>query len=228
MTDTNLESGQNLQDGGTANSAHSQAPGDKPTSTFDEAKLLERIGALVKDEVGKAVQSSKDRRFDKIEKTLSDYQPVLEKVKERLSPEDFATLQRDLEWEEMKRRTGLLTSTSPTEQVGNQQATAAQPKSDVVKELGLDENDPDVAKVLRESGPDPLKLAKVAINRAKTPTPDPTSAPAMGSAPVASISAEKIEQLAAERNQLYREPSKNRARIQAIEKQLRDANFQLD
>ena len=119
MTDTNLESGQNLQDGGTANSAHSQAPGDKPTSTFDEAKLLERIGALVKDEVGKAVQSSKDRRFDKIEKTLSDYQPVLEKVKERLSPEDFATLQRDLEWEEMKRRTGLLTSTSPTEQVGN-------------------------------------------------------------------------------------------------------------
>ena len=183
MTDTNLESGQNLQDGGTANSAHSQAPGDKPTSTFDEAKLLERIGALVKDEVGKAVQSSKDRRFDKIEKTLSDYQPVLEKVKERLSPEDFATLQRDLEWEEMKRRTGLLTSTSPTEQVGNQQATAAQPKSDVVKELGLDENDPDVAKVLRESGPDPLKLAKVAVSKAKTPAPDPSGAPAMGTPP---------------------------------------------
>ena len=183
MTDTNLESGQNLQDGGTANSAHSQAPGDKPTSTFDEAKLLERIGALVKDEVGKAVQSSKDRRFDKIEKTLSDYQPVLEKVKERLSPEDFATLQRDLEWEEMKRRTGLLTSTSPTEQVGNQQATAAQPKSDVVKELGLDENDPDVARVLRESGPDPLKLAKVAVSKAKTPAPDPSGAPAMGTPP---------------------------------------------
>ena len=183
MTDTNLESGQNLQDGGTANSAHSQAPGDKPTSTFDEAKLLERIGALVKDEVGKAVQSSKDRRFDKIEKTLSDYQPVLEKVKERLSPEDFATLQRDLEWEEMKRRTGLLTSTSPTEQVGNQQVTAAQPKSDVVKELGLDENDPDVARVLRESGPDPLKLAKVAVSKAKTPAPDPSGAPAMGTPP---------------------------------------------
>ena len=183
MTDTNLESGQNLQDGGTANSAHSQAPGDKPTSTFDEAKLLERIGALVKDEVGKAVQSSKDRRFDKIEKTLSDYQPVLEKVKERLSPEDFATLQRDLEWEEMKRRTGLLTSTSPTEQVGNQQATAAQPKSDVVKELGLDENDPDVARVLRESGPDPLRLAKVAVSKAKAPAPDPSGAPAMGTPP---------------------------------------------
>ena len=171
MTDTNLESGQT---DGTANSAQT---GDKPTSSFDEAKLLERIGSLVETTIEKKLQSQKDRRFDKIEKTLGDFQPVLEKVKDLLTPEQLEKVQRDLEWDEMRRRTGLL-PTSQTSQVGNQQAAAVESKSDIAKELGLDENDPEVAAILRE-GADPLKLAKVAIGRANKPTPSPTGAPGM-------------------------------------------------
>ena len=179
MTDTNLESG---QAGGIANSAQA---GDKPTSPFDEAKLLERIGSLVETTIEKKLQSQKDRRFDKIEKTLGDFQPVLEKVKDLLTPEQLEKVQRDLEWEEMKRRTGL-TPTSPTPQVGDQRAAAVEPKSDIAKELGLDENDPEVAAVLRE-GADPLKLAKVAIAKANKPTPSPTGAPGMVTPPAAPV-----------------------------------------
>ena len=175
MTDTNLESGQTS---GTANSAQ---PGDKPTSSFDEAKLLERIGSLVETTIEKKLQSQKDRRFDKIEKTLGDFQPVLEKVKDLLTPEQLEKVQRDLEWDEMRRRTGLL-PTSQTSQVGSPQAAAVESKSDIVKELGLDENDPEVAAVLRE-GADPLKLAKVAINMAKKPTPSPSGVPSMVTPP---------------------------------------------
>ena len=220
MTDTTMESGQGS---GTANSAPT---GDKPTSQLDEAKLLERIGSLVESTIEKKLQSQKDRRFDKIEKTLGDFQPVLEKVKDLLTPEQLEKVQRDLEWEEMKRRTGL-TPTSPTPQVGDQRAAAVKPKSDIVKELGLDENDPEVAAVLRE-GADPLKLAKVAINMAKKPTPSPSGAPALGSAPAPTMTNERIEQLAAERNFLYKEPSKNRDKIKAIERQLVEAGVKLD
>ena len=179
MTDTNLESGQTS---GIANSAQT---GDKPTSPFDEAKLLERIGSLVETTIEKKLQSQKDRRFDKIEKTLGDFQPVLEKVKDLLTPEQLEKVQRDLEWEEMKRRTGL-TPTSPNPQVGDQRAAAVEPKSDIAKELGLDENDPEVAAVLRE-GADPLKLARVAIAKANKPTPSPTGAPGMVTPPAAPV-----------------------------------------
>ena len=126
----------------------------------------------------------------------------------------------------MKRRTGL-TPTSPTPQVGDQRAAAVEPKSDIAKELGLDENDPEVAAILRE-GADPLKLAKVAINMANKPTPSPTGAPGMVTPPAQTMTNDRIEQLAAERNALYKEPSKNRDKIKAIEKQLVEAGVKLD
>ena len=173
MTDTTMESGQGS---GTANSAPT---GDKPTSQLDEAKLLERIRSLVESTIEKKLQSQKDRRFDKIEKTLGDFQPVLEKVKDLLTPEQLEKVQRDLEWDEMKRRTGL--SQTGQEQRGGSPQPAAVENS-AVKALGLDENDPDVAAILREGG-DTLRLAQVAIARASKPTPSPASAPAMGTPP---------------------------------------------
>ncbi|MFA6213498.1 MAG: hypothetical protein WC714_28940 [Candidatus Obscuribacterales bacterium] len=194
MTDSNLESDQALGNDGTANSTASQGSGDKQTSTFDEAKLLERVGVLIENKL----QSQKDRRFDKIEKFQTEYQPVLDKVKGMLTPEQLATLQKDLEWDEMKRRTGL-TQPAQAQQTGSPQPVTDE-VSKVVSALNLDVNDAEVSQYVREHGADILGLAQIAIRKSKQPTPSPSDAPAMvggGVAPdtAAILSASYVKQI---------------------------------
>jgi len=144
MADENLESGQVEGNEGVTNPPVSQTPGDKPPSTFDADKLLDQLRVTIVEEVGRAVQSTKDKRFSEIEKTLGNFQPVLERFKDIVSPEQLQQVQRDLEWEEVKRR--VFEQTGEPASAGNTAQAPAVDTAKVIRESGLlDMNDPKVA-----------------------------------------------------------------------------------
>lgn len=84
MTDKVIE--ESNQDGGTEgvpNPAGSAGSGDSQSSQFDAAQLLEQLGTLI----DKKLQSSKDSRIAKLEKSMSDIQAALDGLKPSSDPQ---------------------------------------------------------------------------------------------------------------------------------------------
>ena len=187
MAEQNLESDQLEGSEGTTNSNASQNVGDKPTSTFNAEELLNKMRDTIKEEVGRATQSTKDKRFSEIEKKLGDFQPVLERFKDLVSPEKLKEIERDLLFEDMKQR--VYGQTGETVSAGNAQAPAVN-AAQVFSSKGLDVNDPRVAVALNKtySNATDAELAayklKESIQSSPSPTPAQSATP-LGSAPVA-------------------------------------------
>lgn len=178
MTDETLESNSGSGNAGSPNPSASPAGNGSSTSTFDPQKMPEQLESYVSKAIEKALQSTKDKRISGIEKTLDDFKPVMEQVKALLTPEqlrEFNQIQRDAEFEDLKRRVYGNTSTS-TPAIGNQESAAV----DVAKvfgERGLDLKDPQVALVanMKYASPQEAELAayKLRDRLAATPTHNP-------------------------------------------------------
>ena len=224
--------GNQTTNGGAPANAQPSSAGGQPFEGVAELKAtLDKALAKLEAQDGeiRALKSGKDKAVDRLTKDVGPMKETLEKLAKYLGvdEEKIKVAQREMIIDELyAEKFGGRQPEQPANGMAASQGKAAD-ASLIVKELGLDENDPEVAAVLRE-GADPLKLAKVAINMAKKPTPSPSGAPALGSAPAPTMTDERIEQLAAQRNALYKEPSKNRDKIKAIEKQLVEAGVKLD
>ena len=100
MAEENLESGQQAGSTSTTSSGASQTAGDEQISTLSAEQLLKVLEPLIE----RKVQSVKDRRFAEQEQFRSEFQPVLERFKDLVSPEQLKEIQKDLEFEDLKRR----------------------------------------------------------------------------------------------------------------------------
>src|SRR3990167_7434523 len=100
MTD-NLESGQAA---GSDEPVVSQGADDKQASTFDADKMLELVMPALERTIERKLQSTKDKRFSEMERFQNEYAPVLERIKDKLSPEDYKEVERDLRLEALEKR----------------------------------------------------------------------------------------------------------------------------
>src|SRR3990167_7012797 len=144
MAKENLESDQQAGSGGTTTSTASQNAGDKQASTFNAEELLKVLEPLIE----RKVQSVKDRRFAEQEQFRSEFQPLLERFKDLVSPEKLKEIQKELEFEDLKRRVYGEKPTSGIVSVGSTEQTPAVNPVEVIKEYGLDLKDPQVGLLL--------------------------------------------------------------------------------
>lgn len=184
-TDETLESNSNEGSTGSPNSAISSNKNVSSTSTL----LPEQLESLVSKMVEKRLQSQHDKRVSGIEKTLDSFKPVLEQVKALLTPEqmsEFNRIQRDAEFEDMKRRVYGDASTG-TPATGNQPSTANS-ISDVLKQFPeLDPNDTEVVQnVLTQTDPEKAELAasRLLRKRANPTQPSPSAAGTIVTPPI--------------------------------------------
>jgi len=205
MTDEILESGQGAGSEGTTNSNASQPAGDERPSQFNADELLVQLRATIKEEVGKATQSTKDKRFSEIEKKLGDFQPVLERVGALMKDgKSFDEAQREIEWDEMRKAVfGGQAQPSAEQSTGN----TPPPAVDVAKAfamVGLDLNDPQVSVAMKKNfqTEDEAIAAGVRLSKqlASSPAPTPAQGAAMqgGQSPqedVASLTTEYQEKM---------------------------------
>ena len=222
MANENLESGQAEGSEGTTNSDASQGSGDKQASTFSAEQVLEQLRETIKEEVGKATQSTKDKRFSEIEKKLGDFQPVLERFKDLVTPEQLKQIQKDLEFEDLKQRVYGEKQTSEPVSAGNTQAPAVD-AAKLFDEMGLDRKDPLVNTVLaglQGKDKDAVELAgyRLANKIQSSPAPTPAQGASLQGKPPVSQDVEarttqyKTDMLAARGN----ESQLTRIREQAI------------
>lgn len=211
---------------GTVTAPQSTASGGGSVSEgSDIASMLKSISDRL-TVMERGTQSEKDRAVARVTKQMDDWKPTLEKLAQlaALTPEKTAEISQAMEYQEMREIVRNLSS-------GNQQpaapvvdAPASEASLDIVRELGLDISDPQVAQAVREHR-SPAKLAgvlaKVAVARAQSPTPSLGSSPAPsgGGASVPMNSSEK-EAKWAELSTLYKAPTANASRIAALEKEL--------
>lgn len=136
MTDEIQESNSSAGSAGSPNQSASQGQSVQPTSAFDAESLLKQLEPLI----DRKVQAVKDRRFDDMDKRLGGAEAVLERVKELIPAEQFRELEKDLEFEELKRRVYGQPAQTSAPVTGNQQAVAAVDTAKVFSLLGLPEN----------------------------------------------------------------------------------------
>lgn len=215
MSDENQESSSALGSAGSPTSSASQSANVQPTSGFDADHLLKQVESLIE----KKVQSVKDRRFDEMGKRLGDAETVLERVKGLIPADKFRELEKDLEFEALKKQVyGTPSTGAPA--VGNQQASAAVETDKVIAELGLPQTDPEVI-LLKTQNANALEFAKLAVRKAKSPQPSDADRPATPASPVvSSLTPQEIEKKAAELRAMYKKPSQYRTQINALEKEL--------
>ena len=179
--------GNQTANGGAPANAQPSSMGGQPFEGVAELKAtLDKALAKLDAQDGeiRALKSGKDKAVDRLTKDVGPMKETLEKLAKYLGvdEEKIRSAEREMIIDELyAEKFGGRQPEQPANGMAASQGKAVD--ASIVKELGLDENDPDVAKVLRESGPDPLKLAKVAVSKAKTPAPDPSGAPAMGTPP---------------------------------------------
>jgi hypothetical protein len=186
----NAESSQNEGSGDNANSSASQNSGGQQTSHSGANQMPEQLESLVQQTVvkvlndPKVLQSLKDKTLSdkRIAKTVNDLQHVLERFKGRIPDDQLADIQRDLEWDEVKRRVLGGESTSDDSEAGNQQSSAANDFAKVIDDvLQLPANDSRVTDLKLKFGDDPkaylsesLKLfGRLAAQEESTPAEQP-------------------------------------------------------
>jgi hypothetical protein len=173
----------------------------------DVASLLKRLDD--QDARLRALQSEKDKRWDK------EVMPTIKKVAEmfNIPVEKVREVQRNAMLDKLIDADTL--SATPT--IGtSQEQTAKVDVQHIISEFGLNANDPDVLKAITEKEPS-IALGKIAVARAKQPSPTTLQSPPPSGTPVAP----KNEQaLLAELQKLQKTPSKNMERMKEIEKEL--------
>lgn len=158
------------------------------------------------------------RQFAEISKLQSKGLELDDAIEEYQLREDIRQLRSQLQ-------SGKTAQPSPA---GNGNGLAVD-KAKTLQQYGLSENDADVAAEL--GGKDftnPLELEnaalRIAFKRANKPLPDASAASSINTGRVVSgMGDDQANALLGEMAQLYKEPTKNAARIQLITKQLKEA-----
>ncbi len=208
--ETNMESGQTAQETGAPSSAPSTQPGVSATSAVPFTPEQE---SYIRSLFAREEQSVKDKRIGRIEKTLENYQPVLEKVSKLLTPQQMQEVQRELEMDELKAR--VFGQPSSVAQAPAAPMPAVDETAKIVAEsLGLSTADPEVVSAVQSKrGTDLIReIANISARRKAAPTPTPASAAApAGGSPTS------MDAIYAEYANLSQNPSKNLARFKELQ-----------
>lgn len=176
-----LEGGQSDGLQNSPSSASSSAPGDKSPSQFDPEQLLKQVETLIE----KKLQSQKDRRIAKLEETVSQFAPVLERFRGLVPDDKLEGIQRDLELEDLKKRVYGQDQT----RVPETRQSEEKPTDEMVKAIDevmqLPGNDPRVADLKLRHGNDPVAymreaaklLANIGVQKESTPAEQPVTTP---------------------------------------------------
>lgn len=166
----------------------SSATGVQQPSSFDTEALLKLVEPLIE----KKLQSGKDRRIARLEKAVSEFQPVLEKFRGLVPDEKLSEIQKDLEFDELKRKV-YGDETTREDPPARQQAET--PTAEMVKAidevLQLPANDPRVTDLKVRYGNDPAAymkegaklLGQIGLQREPTPAEVPSTTPGAVSRP---------------------------------------------
>jgi hypothetical protein len=160
---------------------------DKQTSSFDvealEGRLKEFISSTVTEATEKAWQSGKDKRIAKLQSSVSkkvdadEFETRLARLEElqangmsrddamwRMRVEDALSLTDQRQEDDQD-------EASEEEPAGTRQPQASAVHSSIIKGLGLDPNNADVVKAIREAGNDIVslttQLSKLAVSQAQ-------------------------------------------------------------
>lgn len=225
-----LDSNSGTGNQGTPSPDTSDTQNVQPPSTNAPAQPLDQVRALVSDAVREALQNPdilkgmKDRRFTQIQRTLDDVSPVLDRIKGILTPEQqsqFAQIQRDAEFEELKQ----VVYGNPKTQTGTNQggtpASAAFDVEAVITSLQFQANDPALAalKIKHAGNPQTLVQAAADLRLSQLQSP-PTPATALSQAGGQINSGTDYDALAAEYDQLSLNPAANFERMTQIRQEL--------
>ena len=145
----------------------------KPTSTVEPEVLARQVAELLKPDIEKAVQSTKDRRFDRLERSLSQLAEL--EAAGAVIPDSVKQEARIRDYVDSKLNSAPMA-----------QESVREPKFDaasVLKEVGLDGNNADVIRLLQGQyrNPDHFRAEAQSLRlRQLTPTPQSGGgAPAM-------------------------------------------------
>jgi hypothetical protein len=223
MTQTGLDSTNNQ---GTGTAPQSPASGGGSDSNgSDVASMLKSISDRL-TVMERGTQSEKDRAVARVTKQMDDWKPTLEKLAQlaALTPEKTAEISQAMEYQEMREIVRNLSSGTQQSAAPVVEAPASEASLDIVKELGLDVSDPQVAQAIRDNqniGKLASALAKVAVTRAQSPTPSLGSSPApTGGGASARITDSEKEVKYAKLAQMYKQPTLYATQIVQLEQEL--------
>lgn len=190
----------------------------KPQSSQEFLELKQGYARLEKELKG--LQSRQDKSTNEVQRFMEDVKGQMAKglsldEAEKAVHADRKAAEKDALLSQIAAKLGI--GNSPQTATGTS-ANAADEAVSVFSEYSVDPNDPEAIPLLELRGTDLVKaVSKLAIKRAKQSPPDSSEAPSItGNAPRAVNEDEKIRKLA----ELQKSPTKNRAAISALEKDL--------
>jgi len=208
-----------------------------PKSEWEQIqKTIKRLDDQTRSDKDRAVKGVREEMKEGFVGVQNQVNRVLQIMEAHgLTKEDAINVvqqqDEDAETKRMIRELYQKNSTPTAGASGNVQASGGK-VAEVVKEYGLDENDAEVIDIYRRySDPNEQEKAalRLAAKRANSTTPSLSAAPTLQGNPTGvRMTPQEVEQLSAKRNQLFKEPTKNRAEIKMIEKRLVEAGIPID
>jgi len=193
---------------------------DSATSRVDTKALAAEVAKLLKPDFEKVAQSTKDKRIAALEKKLgvgdlAELEELGAQIPDSVKMEyRFRQLETQHQTESSEQ--------TPTSQ-GSGATLTAQDVSEAVKQFNLDANNADVIEALRGTYRNrdhfEATLAKLAISKTNKPAPSAADSTTItGTTPIST----KVETsvMIARLDELQKMPTKNRAEIQALKKEL--------
>lgn len=229
MTETQVESGQNLGDQETPSSETSGT--DAQQTSFDVNAVVELLksnpnfASFVDERAQRQWQSGKDRRIGKLESKVDDFGSQLARFNEwteKGKSQEEALLLMKMEDRLADPDAPLLPQVSPTGEIGTQtQETPAKTQA-ILDAMGLDANDAEVTTILREETELLAQIGKftaLAEQRRQAQTVAPKPAQQMPGVGGQAVEGEDtLENLTEKLNELMREPSVNMVQIRELRK----------
>ena len=226
----NEVSGAVAPDAGVPTPTFSEKSPASSISTFSSeqiATLSTALKPIIEDAVNRSVQSTKDKRFSKLEEGTSILKDVLTTLKGK-GVEIPQEMERDIETREYIQR--AVAEAVPLQASGGTPNAGAGASGQfdalsVLKPLGLDSADPEVINLLKGQYRNPdhfqAEAARLAYTKAVKPAPSAAGAPPLGggTGQHALTEAEK-EPKYAKLTELYKTPTKSAKEIKSLEKEL--------
>ena len=208
---------ENVTTVGEADANQTTSPAGTPLpSAIDAAKVVEALKPLIADEVAKATQSTKDKRFAKLEGAVTEFQNQLAKLKE-LQAEGWSEAQamRLMQLEASKQTE---VEASPQQLTGTQKPETAIDEQ-ILESMGLSANDPEILSVFASNSDVAtriLKSAEIAVQRKQKPNPASIVQTSSGE----KSTADTHETLSAKLVELMKSPTTNMQEIKKVREQL--------
>ena len=168
---------------------------------------------FIKEEISKGTQSTKDKRIQKLTNQIDGFESQLAEFNDLIKG---GLSEADAIWR-MKVEAQLKMNEAPAEEtIGNQSTpTASVETQAILQQLGLDENNPEVTKVLRESKDLAAQLASfIDLSTSQKQTePNPAAVQPTGGG---KTSYESVDQVVERLDVLFRHPSAHKAEIDKL------------